>query len=145
MGLIPNDPGDKPGDVRLGLGELTMIHIPIVASLLLVLLTLLAGCASNSGPLRATWDYTELTKDNAGKITETGPKRSFRSGGDEMYEIKGKTLEVVTVTSAKAMFRLSSSDTAEKKEVEIQPDNSHDLWMNEFVVRLRVEKIGPIP
>lgn len=122
-----------------------MVQIPKVVSLLLVLLTSLAGCSSHSGPLRATWEYTELVKDNSGKITETGPKRSFRSGGDEMYEIKGKTLEVVTVTSAKTLFRLSSGDTAEKKEVEIQPDNSHDLWLGEFGLRLRVEKIGPIP
>lgn len=122
-----------------------MFRIPGVVSFLLVLLTSLAGCSSNSGALRATWECTELVKDNAGKITETGPKRSFRSGGDEMYEIKGRTLEVVTVTSAKARFRLSSGDTAEKKEVEIQPDNTRDLWLDEFGLRLRVEKIGPIP
>ena len=112
-------------------------------SLLLVLLTLLAGC-SPSGPLRATWDYTELTKDENGNIREIGDKHILRSGGDEMYEIKGKTLEVVTVTSAKAKFRLSDGESADKKEEELQPGNTQDLWLDSFGVRLRVEKIGPI-
>ena len=123
-----------------------MFRLPKPVGLLLpVLLTLLAGCSGDSGPLRAAWEYVELTKDDAGHVKEVGDKHILRSGGDEMYEIKGKTLEVVTVNSVKAKFRLSGGDAAEKKEIEIQPGNGQDLWLGAFGVRLRVEKIGPIP
>lgn len=109
-----------------------------------VVLSLLAGCSLGTGPIRATWEYVELTKDDGGHVKEVGDKHAFRSGGDEMYEIKGKSLEVVTVTSAKAKFRLSGSDSTERKEVELQPGNSQDLWLDRFGVRLRLQKIGPI-
>ena len=115
-----------------------------VTLLLMVLLTLLAGCSPDSRPLRATWEYTELKRDKNGHVKEIGDKHTLRSGGDEMYEIQGKRLEVVTVTSAKAKFRLSDGDSADKKEVELQPGSTQELWLGAFGVRLRVEKIGPI-
>ena len=116
-----------------------------VGLLLPLLLPWLAGCSPDAGPLRATWDYVELAKDESGLIKEVGAKHVLRSGGDEMYEIKGHKLEVITVTAAKAKFRLSGSDPAVKKETELQPGQSEDLWLDTFGVRLRVEKIGPIP
>jgi len=114
----------------------------LVFPLCLVLLTSLCGCSTDSGPVRATWSYVELTKEQGG-IKETGDKHSLRSGGDEMYEIHGKRLEVVTVTSKKARFRLSV-DSADKKEAELQSGSSEDLWLGTFGVRIHVEKIGPL-
>lgn len=113
---------------------------------LFVPLLLLAGCSGDSGPARATWEYVELVKDEKGEVKEVGDKHRLKSGGDEMYEIKskGKTVDVVTVTSAKAKFRLHG-ETAEKVEVELQAGQSKDLWLDGFGVRLRVETIGPIP
>ncbi|MBS0204324.1 MAG: hypothetical protein JSS49_15580 [Planctomycetes bacterium] len=121
-----------------------MLHIPERVSVMLVLLSLTIGCSSDAGPVRATWEYTELAKDDNGHVKEIGDMHTFRSGGDEMYQIQGKTLEVVTVTSATAKFRLSSGDSADKKEAAIQPGNSQDLWLATFGVRVRVAKIGPI-
>lgn len=112
---------------------------------LVVLLTLVSGCFSATGPVRATWEYVELTKDKNGHVQEIGSKHVLRSGGDESYPLKGSTLDVVTVTSAKAKFRLTSSDSPEKKEADLQPGDSQDLWLESFGVRLRLEKIGPIP
>lgn len=117
----------------------------ITFSVLLSILPVLAGCSRHAGPVRATWDYIELSRDENGRIKEIGDRHVFRSGGDEMYQIKGNTLDVITVTSAKAKFRLSGSDSAFKPEdVELEPGGRQDLWLGTFGVRLRVEKIGPI-
>ena len=85
-----------------------------------------------------------LAKDDAGNVTEVGDKHSLKSGGDEMFEIGGKVLDVVTVDSAKARFRLNDKDTGVKKEVELQAGRSEDLWIDSFGLRLKVEKIAPL-
>jgi len=111
---------------------------------LLVLLSLLTGCSINAGPVKATWQYSELVKDEDGLIKEVGSRRVLTSGGDEMYEIQGKSLEVITVTSAKARFRFSSGNPKMTEEAELQPGSSTDLWLDSIGVRLRVDKIGSI-
>jgi hypothetical protein len=112
------------------------------AFLLLVLLASIPGCWLDSGPLRATWSYVELTKSDNGEVKETGDKHTLRSGGDEMYEIRENRLEVVTVTSAKAKFRLSSRDVEDRREVELKPGGAQEVWLGRFGVRLHVETIG---
>jgi len=107
------------------------------------LLMLLAGC-SDSAPVKATWEYVQLTKESNGDVKEVGGKHTLRSGGDEMFEIHGKKLDVLTVTSTKAKFRLRTDDFKETKEAELPPGSSQDLWLDDFGVRVRVEKIGPI-
>lgn len=113
-------------------------------SLLLVLATLVAGCSSDSGPLRAKWNYAELTKDDSGEVKESGDKHSFQSGGDEMYPIRENRLEVVTVTSTKATFRSRGHNPAESQEAELHAGECKDLWLGPFGIRLRLEAIGPI-
>jgi hypothetical protein len=110
----------------------------------LVLLTFSAGCSHDSSPVRATWNYVELTKDDDGEVKEVGDKHTLRSGGDEMVEFQGKRLEVVTVTSAKAKFRFSGGDSSDPQEAELQPGDRRDLWLGSSGVRLRVEKIDPL-
>lgn len=110
----------------------------------LVVLTFSAGCLHDTGPIRATWDYVELTKGENGEVKEVGDKHTLRSGGDEMVEFQGYRLEVVTVTSAKAKFRFSSIDSSDKPETELQPGQSQDLWLGPSGVRLRVDQIGPL-
>lgn len=109
-----------------------------------LIVAIFAGCSSDTGPLRATWNYVELTKDDNGEIKEVGDKHTLRSGGDEMVEIQGMRLEVVSVTSAHAKSRLTSGETRGGLEVELQPGASLDHWFGSFGVRLRVEKIGPL-
>lgn len=112
-------------------------------SLLLSLFVVVAGCAPTP-PVRATWEYVELTKNESGQVQEIGDRHTLRSGGDEMYKVNGRALEVVTVNSSKAKFRLRGGESAVNEEAELQPGNSHDLWSGTVGVRLRVEKIGPI-
>jgi len=106
-------------------------------------LVVATGCAP-APPLRATWEYIELTTDEDGNVREVGDKHTLRSGGNEAFSIQGKTLDVVSVNSTMAKFQLSGSDPGVKPEVELKPGNSQDLWSSSVGVRLRVEKIAPI-
>ena len=56
----------------------------ITFSVLLSILPVLAGCSRDAGPVRATWDYIELSRDENGRIKEIGDRHVFRSGGDEI-------------------------------------------------------------